>query len=474
MPFRGPDQLRLARMALCYALLALLLAPAWLRAANTEPTDHPPTEVVTNLCIPVTILQSPSSFYLASTNKVVLSVDAAGTAPLSFQWYKDGVPIPGANEPSLTISNLHVSDEGFYSVEVSNCGGSVRSRDAAVYLNGIVVGVPEPGTVINFSGSLLPPGLTNIIGISAGAYHALALKQDRTVVAWGNDMADALELTNVPPGLTNVFAVAAGDDYNLALRGDGSLVGWGRGDCAQVPEIHTRILGLAAGPFRASALTEGGTVIQWGVDRTLPPTLQDVVSIAETLAYTAVVKRDGTVEVYGPGPALLFQTTTAISVAADDNIYAIDSAGMVENLTSPAPIFPDEGTAVSAISMRQGRGLILTKKGQLRSCGNLVLPLDAQQASVVAVGGLYCLAITSSLPLPEITIRRALPGQIEIVAPVAVSGWQLAMASGFEEPFQPFDLSLALSRGTELNPALILPAADIPCRFFRLQKAETH
>jgi alpha-tubulin suppressor-like RCC1 family protein len=41
------------------------------------------------------------------------------------------------------------------------------------------------------SPSCSPPGswvLTDVIAISAGYYHSLALKKDGTVVAWGNDI----------------------------------------------------------------------------------------------------------------------------------------------------------------------------------------------------------------------------------------------------------------------------------------------
>src|SRR5439155_7509529 len=46
----------------------------------------------------------------------------------------------------------------------------------------------------------------------------LALKADGTIVAWGYDG------TNSPPGLTNMVAISASVYHSLALRGSGSVV----------------------------------------------------------------------------------------------------------------------------------------------------------------------------------------------------------------------------------------------------------
>jgi alpha-tubulin suppressor-like RCC1 family protein len=44
----------------------------------------------------------------------------------------------------------------------------------------------------------VPPGLSNVVAVAAGAYHSLALKADGTVVAWGDNTYGQ---RNVPAGL---------------------------------------------------------------------------------------------------------------------------------------------------------------------------------------------------------------------------------------------------------------------------------
>ena len=72
----------------------------------------------------------------------------------------------------------------------------------------------------------VPKGLSGIKDVAAGAAHALALKSDGTVVAWGKDY---MGNTRVPKGLSNVVAIAAGSTVSAALRSDGTAVAWGQG-----------------------------------------------------------------------------------------------------------------------------------------------------------------------------------------------------------------------------------------------------
>lgn len=68
------------------------------------------------------------------------TVQAAGTAPLSYQWRKDGENLSsdnnnfrGVNSPTLQIVNVPSGSVGEYSVLVSNEKGSVLSRSAKIF-----------------------------------------------------------------------------------------------------------------------------------------------------------------------------------------------------------------------------------------------------------------------------------------------------------------------------------------------------
>ncbi len=79
-------------------------------------------------------------------------------------------------------------------------------------------------------------GVTNIIGIAAGLNYALALKADGTLISWGSDEGGKLgnpnssdnQPTFVPALIaTNIVAISAGAFHSLALKSDGTMLSWG-------------------------------------------------------------------------------------------------------------------------------------------------------------------------------------------------------------------------------------------------------
>jgi alpha-tubulin suppressor-like RCC1 family protein len=58
---------------------------------------------------------------------VTLAPSILGTAPLSFQWTKDDVPIPGAIQPTLELSGVQAADAGVYAITVTNDLGAAKA-----------------------------------------------------------------------------------------------------------------------------------------------------------------------------------------------------------------------------------------------------------------------------------------------------------------------------------------------------------
>jgi pectin methylesterase-like acyl-CoA thioesterase len=66
---------------------------------------------------------------------VTFAAAAAGLPAPAYQWLKDGVPIPGATAPMLTLTNLAVNAAGVYSVLASNAAGVTPSAGAALVIS---------------------------------------------------------------------------------------------------------------------------------------------------------------------------------------------------------------------------------------------------------------------------------------------------------------------------------------------------
>lgn len=145
------------------------------------------------------------------------------------------VPVQVSN----VLSNVtNVSAGWFHAVALTSDGKVWTWGDNAAGEIGIGVtsttGVSVPVQV---------PGLSNVIGVSAGDGFTGILKADGTVWTWGgNKFGDLGDGTNVLQrssptqvvGLSNVINYAARDYHNIAARSDGSVWAWGSGSSGEL------------------------------------------------------------------------------------------------------------------------------------------------------------------------------------------------------------------------------------------------
>ena len=116
--------------------------------------------------------------------------------------------------------------------------GSLESILQVTARNGKGAAIKSDGTVWDFSNpnnATQVSGINNITNVSVGSSHTLALRNDGTVFAWGNNtfgqLGNGTLNTSSSPvqvsGLTNVRQVSAANNHSLALRNDGSVWAWG-------------------------------------------------------------------------------------------------------------------------------------------------------------------------------------------------------------------------------------------------------
>jgi uncharacterized delta-60 repeat protein len=81
------------------------------------------------------VTSSPFTNSASPGQTVTVTASAAGTTPLSYQWRKNGTPLPGATATSLVLTNIQGADIATYSIAVSNMFGVATSNRMVLEIN---------------------------------------------------------------------------------------------------------------------------------------------------------------------------------------------------------------------------------------------------------------------------------------------------------------------------------------------------
>lgn len=217
----------------------------------------------------------------------------------------------------------------------------------------------------------IPSDLGEPVALAAGPFQMVAVRQNGTVAAWGDD---SFGQSSVPPGLSGVTDVAASYFSSLALKEDGTVTGWGSNFYGQISVsgisnvkqmaasfYSTALLhnngtveqignpyesvpdglvakAIAGGSYHTVALLPDGTVTAWGLrgygQCDVPDGLTDVVAVAASDYNSMALKSDGTVVAWGNSDygindvPLGLHNVKAIALSAF-NAYAILEDGSV-------------------------------------------------------------------------------------------------------------------------------------------------
>ena len=153
------------------------------------------------LCSPPVITAQPLDQSVTAGQDANFSVTATGTLPLSYQWLFNGADIPGATTSSYTRNNAQPTDEGSYSVVITNMAGSVTSSNAILTLNvpPVITTQPQDQNVNQGSNAVFSVAAT---GTPTLAYQ---WRFDGTNIAGATD--SSYELANAQPADAGSYSV---------------------------------------------------------------------------------------------------------------------------------------------------------------------------------------------------------------------------------------------------------------------------
>ena len=317
--------------------------------------------------------------------------------------------------------------------------------------------------------------LNNVIAISAGSIHSIALRADRTVWTWGGNNTGQLgNGANGGPvshpvqvqNLNDVIAIAAGEDHNLVLKADGTVWAWGDGSDGDLGngqlaqqnapvqvQLLTDVKAISAGGTHSLALKKDGTVWAWGYKldgstfvpdniSTTPaqvPDLAQVTSIASGLLHNLAVMADGTVSAWGQngsgrlGNDSTVTSRTPVAVRDLNNVVAV-AAGHHHSLamTQNRPGLVDQG--VTRVDVCRLRDWACSPEPKLTP-GNIGLQCDRPGCIVVDRVPKNC---QSKFPCPGCAAGGACPPTYRMSFEGLRDVWTLGLmhADGTRVPYE--------------------------------------
>ena len=173
---------------------------------------------------------------------------------------------------------------------------------------------------------------SNVKAISAGNNYSIALKEDGSVWAWGinyyGQLGDETTTLRINPVrvkisgtefLDNIDLISAGNNFSIALKNDGTVWAWGNNSYGQLGDNTT---------------TSRNTAVQVKINANTY--LEDIKAISAGENFVTALKEDGSVWAWGNNSygQLGDNTTTSRNTAA--KVKNNDGSGFLEGITSIA------------------------------------------------------------------------------------------------------------------------------------------
>jgi len=279
------------------------------------------------------ISTQPQGQSVPAGQSATFSVTASGTLPLSYQWRLGGTNLSGATTNPLVIASTQPTDEGSYSVVITNVAGSVTSSPALLAIRTNVTGTTvllagwDTSAQSNFGTSPLPPSTNapnlTMVGLTRGS--GVQTTQSASAGGWGGHGFDAANAAAaVSAGDYATFSIAVNTGYTVSF---GSINRFdyrrsGTGPAAGVLQYQ-----VGAGGFNditsLSYPTSGSGASLGAIDLSGIPSLQNVSS--NTVVTFRIVN-------YGGAAGGTWYVFNTISGTAPD----LSVQGIINSISSPA------------------------------------------------------------------------------------------------------------------------------------------
>jgi hypothetical protein len=274
-----------------------------------------------SIIAPPVISVQPNNGTVTSGGTVNFSVVASGTAPLSYQWRKDGALISGAISSTLTLTNVQSADAGSYTVVVSNSAGSVTSSAATLTVNAAAV---APTITTQPTSQSVTAGTSATFSVSASGTAPLTYQ-------WSKNGSPVSGATSATLNLSNVQSADAGSYTVVVTNSAGSAT-----SSAATLTVNPATVAptITLQPASVAVITGG--------------TATFTVSTAGTAPFSYQWRKDGTAFINATNPVLTLTNVQPSDAAS----YTVTVTNAVGSVTSNAATLTLVAPRISGVSVR--------------------------------------------------------------------------------------------------------------------------
>ncbi|MDB6028704.1 MAG: Ig family protein [Verrucomicrobiales bacterium] len=164
---------------------------------------------------PVIVLQ-PVSKATNVGQTISFQVQAVGTAPLVYQWRRDGLPLAGQTLPTLTLTNVQLTDIASYDVWVTNSYGIATSTVATLT-------VFDPAIVVQPASKATNAGQTVSFNVDAVGTPLLSYQWRKNGLSLPGRTTTTLTVTNIQNADIASYDVLVANSYGAVTSAIATL-----------------------------------------------------------------------------------------------------------------------------------------------------------------------------------------------------------------------------------------------------------
>jgi hypothetical protein len=180
---------------------------------------------------------NPKPVTVVPYTNVVFRADASGAGPLSLQWRRNGIDLPGATSFTLSLSNVVWEDRGTYVLVASNSFGVTESALAELTV------IARPSILVQPVSALVSPGTNVTFSVLAAGMLPISYQWRWDGVELPGATGASLTLSNINWPLRGDYTVVLSNSFGVIESAAASLAVKIRPAIVQQPISQTVVTG---------------------------------------------------------------------------------------------------------------------------------------------------------------------------------------------------------------------------------------